>query len=351
MTGPRVGNIYHMLAYAFQNLRQIGPETVDAEEFENLHDLLAEVLVRGVDSQLRRGLHRDYITAEDELSGIRGQIRVGESIKRQVRLRGHLTCAFDEFSVNEPPNQVLKSVVLVLLRHGRVSQSRKQGLRRLVDYLGEVGDIDAASIRWGSFRFDRNNATYRMLMGICRLVVEGLLLTQRAGEHRLAAWLDDARMSRLYERFVREYFRFHHPEFGACAEQVPWDSEGVRTPSLPRMLTDVTLRFGGRTLIIDTKWYSHTMQTHPWADHETFLSANLYQIFSYVKNADPNRTGSVAGALLYAKTDEAATPNDDLVLGGNLVMLRTLDLNQPWASIVDQLEALTKWLRPTGPIT
>ena len=39
-----IKNIYHMLAYAFQVLKQSNYEKVAAEEFDNVQDLLAAIL-------------------------------------------------------------------------------------------------------------------------------------------------------------------------------------------------------------------------------------------------------------------------------------------------------------------
>ena len=77
---------------------------------------------------------------------------------------------------------------------------------------------------------------------------------------------------------------------------------------------------------------------------ERFISSHLYQIFTYVKNSDKGSTGNVAGVLLYAKTEEDVTPNDDFNMSGKRISLKTLYLNQGWNIITEQLEALCGWL-------
>lgn len=86
------------------------------------------------------------------------------------------------------------------------------------------------------------------------------------------------------------------------------------------------------------------MQKNSQYDNTTFISGNLYQIFTYVKNKDSAATGNVAGVLLYAKTDEAITPDNDYVIGGNRISLKTLDLGRDWSEITKQLESLCSWL-------
>ena len=66
---------------------------------------------------------------------------------------------------------------------------------------------------------------------------------------------------------------------------------------LPKMKTDIMLKKGSKTLIIDTKYYGHMMQEQ--FNKLSINSSNLYQIFTYVKNQDSEGTGNVSGMLLY----------------------------------------------------
>jgi 5-methylcytosine-specific restriction enzyme subunit McrC len=90
------------------------------------------------------------------------------------------------------------------------------------------------------------------------------------------------------------------------------------------------------------------MQLNSLFDSTTFISSNLYQIYTYVKNSDINRSGDVAGVLLYAKTDEVVTPDGDFIMGGNRIGLKSLDLSQEWVVITSQLEMLCSWLDAEG---
>lgn len=346
MADIRIKNIYYMLPYAIQALRETGFDNVASEEFENIHDLFAAILARGVGAQVKRGLHRDYIQREEALAGLRGQIRVAQTIKQQSQLHGQLVCAYDEFAPDSPHNQALKSVMLLLLRHGNVKVENKKSLRKLLLYFADVTEVVPAAIRWDALKYHRNNASYRMLLGICRLTVKGLLLATETGTHRLATWLQDEEMHRLYEKFVLSYYLRHHPDFLPKAAFIDWDIAGDKKSAyLPTMKSDITLQSGEKRLIIDAKYYGRTMQYNSLYDRRTFIFGNLYQIYTYVKNSDKGATGNVAGVLLYAKTNEAVYPDEDLIIGGNRISLKTLDLNHDWNAITDQLEKLCGWLK------
>ena len=75
----RIQNIYYMLAYAFQVLQERGYESCGTEEFENTADLLSAILVKGVSTQIKRGLGRTYIEETEPLRCLRGKISVTES--------------------------------------------------------------------------------------------------------------------------------------------------------------------------------------------------------------------------------------------------------------------------------
>jgi len=334
-----------MLSYAYGTLCETGFENVAAEDFENIHDLFAAILIRGVGNQIKRGLHRDYILHEEPLSSLRGKVCITESIKQQTLTQKKLVCSYDEFTENSDHNRILKSTMLLLLRFGTVKANNKKQLRKLLLYFNDVEEISLLSIRWDTLKYHRNNADYRMLINICWLVVKGLLITTDTGNYRLAKWISDEQMYRLYEKFVLSYYQKEHPEYNPRAAYIDWNiADETDLTYLPVMKSDITMTNCSRTLIIDTKWYSHTMQRNSLYDSNTFISGNLYQIFTYVKNSDKGATGNVAGVLLYAKTDEVITPDNDFNVGGNLISLKTLDISQEWSKITSQLELLCSWL-------
>ena len=186
-----------------------------------------------------------------------------------------------------------------------------------------------------------------MLLAISQLLIEGSLLTTEEGKFRLMGFLDEQRMSRLYEKFILEYYVQEFGQrlkgFSARASQIPWQLDDGFDALLPVMQTDITLTYGCQTLIIDAKYYHRILQTH--FDVETLHSGNLYQIFTYVKNKDAEVAGTghqVSGMLLYAKTDSDVVPNHVYHMSGNQISVKTLDLNQPFSKIAEQLDGIVR---------
>ena len=148
-------------------------------------------------------------------------------------------------------------------------------------------------------------------------------------------------MNRLFEKFVLAYYRRHRPELRPCAKQIEWNivKETADIAVLPIMQTDILLTMEDRTLIIDTKYYSHTLQKQ--YDKLSIHSQNLFQMHTYVTECDTEHKGNVDGILLYAKTQEDIVPDDKMQLkDGNIIYFRTLDLNQEFSEISNQLNIL-----------
>lgn len=336
-----INNIYHMLSYAFQTLNQENYDDVAVESFDEMYDLLAAILAKGIGIQLKQGLYREYINLQEKLPVMRGKINMPGTIKNRLAHERVLTCDFDELSENNLFNKIIKTTVMLLLRNAKVKAEYKDDLKKKMLYFSNVDTLEPTSIKWSSIRFQRNNKTYRMLISICQLIIEGMLITTESGDYRLASFVDEQRMCRLYEKFILEYYTRHYPELTVSASQIPWSvDDGIRT-MLPVMQTDIHLQQDNTVLIIDAKYYSHTTQTQ--FDKHTLHSNNMYQIFTYVKNRDyefGKEEHEVSGMLLYAKTEEEIQPNNVYQMHGNQITVRTLDLNLPFSEIALQLNEI-----------
>ena len=336
-----INNIYHMLSYAFQTLKQENYKDVSVESFDEMYDLLAAILVKGISFQLKHDLYKEYINYQEDLAVVSGKINISETLKKYSAHKKVLSCNFDKFSENNLYNQILKTTIMLLLRNKKVKAEYKDNLKKRMLFFSDVDLLNPTSIRWSTIQFQRNNQTYRMLIGICQLIIEGMLITTNAGDYKLASFIDEQRMCRLYEKFILEYYRKHFPELTVTASQIPWCVED--STMLPTMQSDIHLQKDNTVLIIDAKYYSQTTQFR--YNKHTIHSNNLYQIFTYVKNRDYQFGGlehTVSGMLLYAKTEDEIQPDNVYQMHGNQITVKTLDLNLPFVDIKKQLDEIAR---------
>ncbi|MCM1568594.1 MAG: 5-methylcytosine-specific restriction endonuclease system specificity protein McrC [Roseburia sp.] len=342
--GIFIKNIYYMLSYAFQVLKQENFEEVAAEEFEQASDLFAAILAKGVAQQLKQGLYREYITKHDTLSVMRGKLDMPETIRNRIQRKQKLACEFDEFSEDNLYNQILKTTMQYLVRDKSVDSGRKVQLNKVLVFFDGISLLEPSGIPWSRLHYQRSNKNYEMLLNICYFVLDGMLQTTEKGEYKMVSFSDE-HMARLYEKFILEYYRYHHGYLTeAKAAQVKWNLVGENDETmirfLPVMQTDIYLQKDDRILIIDAKYYGKTLQQQ--FDKYTLHSGNVYQIFTYVKNQDKDNTGKVSGLLLYAKTEEAITPDCTFNMGGNQIGAKTLDLNTDFRVIAAQLDKIVE---------
>lgn len=56
-----IKNIYYMLSYAFTTLKESVYDDIQKESFDNINNLFADILFKGIGLQLKQGLYKEYI--------------------------------------------------------------------------------------------------------------------------------------------------------------------------------------------------------------------------------------------------------------------------------------------------
>ena len=339
-----IQNVYYMLSYAFRILNEQGYKSIETETFHNMAELCAAILIKGVSLQLKRGLGKEYLSETEALSSPRGKIDITDSIKDLSMRKGQLVCTYDDFSVNAYMNRIIKTTMELLLK-SKISSSRKKSMKKQLVFFDEVETLDIHTINW-SMRFNRNNQSYRMLVAVCELVLKGLLQTKADGSTKMMDFLDDQQMHHLYEKFILEYYNteYRDKKVKASASMMDWQVDDGFRELLPKMKTDITLTHGDRTLIIDAKYYEHSLREQ--YGKMSIPTGNLYQIFTYVKTKENELSGipheKVAGMLLYAQTKDEGEFNNEYQMMGNRICARTLDLSGDFQSIRNQLDEIAE---------
>ena len=217
-----IANVYYLLCYAWRHVEERDLVRLDAlDELDRVHDLLGTVLVQGTFRLTRQGIDRGYRDVREDLAGIRGKVDVGRTVKRALRSRGRVACAFEELTPDVPHNRILRSTLSALLRVRDLDGDVRAGVRRAYEKLASVTVVRVTRHMFDQVQLDGNRRYYRFLLSVCRLVHNLLLVDERSGEHRFAG-LTDAVMSRVYEDFrdrvlppragplPREQARTHH---------------------------------------------------------------------------------------------------------------------------------------------
>ena len=165
-------NIYYMLTYAFRELKQNNYEEIAGEDFDNIQQLFAEILIKGISCQLKQGILKQYIIRKDSLPTLRGKLDLKVTIQNKLCRKQEFGCDYDELSENNIFNQIIKATVFGLLKHGAIKKGQKTKLKNLILFFSGIDIIELSTIKWNILTFDRNNKSYQMLLYICYFLTE-----------------------------------------------------------------------------------------------------------------------------------------------------------------------------------
>ncbi len=343
MTSPiPIENLFYLLSYAWDHFHE-GPEAdVSATSCPDLENLLAKVLTNGIHRLARTGFQRDYLPVTEITPRLKGRIRVAESYRRMTHRSARMICEFDELSHDTPANRILAAVAKRLLRAATLTTETRHALRTACALLPPVCQITIKESSFSRIQLHRNTRNYRIVLSICRLIHQSFLPEEHKGSRRFRDILKDATvMSRLFEDFVRNFAKRHLHGANVSAMHINWRATvpgEEALPMLPRMITDVTVAWPDRKLILDCKYYQEALVSR--FDALRFRSGNLYQLNAYLTNqsAEPGWE-NVEGMLLYP-TNGYQIDQSFTLHARHHVRIATIDLRQPWPEIERELLGL-----------
>lgn len=339
-----ITNLYYLLAYAWDHkLSEAELVAINADSCPDLNNLFARILINATHHLIRRGLDRNYMPFEEETPRIRGCIDFSASEKTQSRTRGKLVCNYDELSPDVLHNQIIKATLRILRNDKRVHQDSRKRLAQSLEAFDEVRDLRVTPRHFHGVQLHRNNRAYRFIIHLCELIQASLLPAKsQDGSRRFRDFTRDEKiMAKVFEDFVRNFARRHLSEATVSAMYIAWHAsdfgEGT-SAMLPSMITDVTVAWRDRKLILDCKYYQEALVSR--FDALRFRADNLYQLNAYLTNkAFAPGWENVEGILLYPSNgyhfDHAFTLH-----GNHKIRVATIDLQQPWLQIQMELHDL-----------
>jgi len=337
-----IANIYYLLCYAWDHVEERDVVRLEAlEELERVQDLLGKVLAEGTFRLIRRGIDRGYREVNEDVAGIRGKMDVGQTAKRALRARGQVACNFEELSYDVLHNRILRSTLKNLLRLPDLHSSVRAEVRNAYTKLEGVSVVPLNRRLFQRVQLDRNRRYYRFLLSVCRLIHEQLLVDEQSGKARFTEF-SEARMEKLYEDFIIQFYRREQDRFRVNhrGRTIDWEDHGTpdhQRSKLPRMEADVILEAPDRRIIMDAKYYKGALGGRYGGK---LHSDNLYQLLAYLRNREATESSGPKheGILLYPTVEAPVTV--DVCLEGFFVRARTIDLAQKWSDIHNGMLAL-----------
>lgn len=361
----KVRNFFYLLAYAFEydKLKFKEQKMFDTEEFKNIYDFFSVLLCTCIEDILKEGAYNEYINYNEELNCIKGRIDVVSTIRTNImRTENKVICNYDEYSINNLLNQIIKTTLFYLLKTN-VVDSIKISLRQLFYNFENIEIIkDKKNIPWNNIRYNILNIRYKPVINICKYILNDLIINSENAKEEFQMIDDDQVYHQLFEKFIKNYLKRYYKDYRTevvkdiyiDSKMITWQTESeIQNSKIPKMHTDVTIERGSKEKIIDAKFYGHIISSigfrgYKTKDKGTLNSNNWYQIFSYIINEQErlhrldskNEKLVTSGMLIYAKTEEDNLGDFELdePIMGHRIQVKIIDLTQEFGDPYDVKE-------------
>ena len=341
-----------MLLYVWNYVERFPQGRADVESAPDLNALLASALATIMEQRLRCGLGRAYATRQRTVRGLRGRVMFIESARRQLFERGEAHCQFPEFTDDVPRNRIIKAVVRRLVSVGMAgpeadgSLNLRHRLRLISRALYHVADIEPTVEMIAREPLGRNDADYRVMLSICKLLLQRLMPTESPGDDAspTVARSEVPRLFGLFEQFVLRFYEYRLAEWRTFPQQTFYWPENLGVPEkaaspfLPIMRPDIVLRHRvtGRLIVLDTKFTKGSLLEGQYGG-KRFDSSHLYQMYAYLRTQE-RRTDAhrcATGILLYPSVETEL--RERVVLQDHTLRVESVDLSRPWPDIEARL--------------
>ena len=328
-----IARLLFLAGYA-QHAAAWQPETVPLDEAADLVPAIAQALWRQTERAIHQGLLPGYILVQESSQVLRGRLRESEQLHRHHGLPLPLEIQHDEFTIDIPENQILRTACERMLIVPRVDAESQRMLRRLLRDFADVTPLSRGR-PIPAWQATRLNGRYHMALRLAELVLRATSIEHEFGGIAVSGFL--LHMPKLFEDFVTVALRETLvPTYGgrvADQDRNYFDEAGQVV-----LRPDVVWKMRGSPVaVIDAKYKAEKPAGYPNAD--------LYQLLAYC-----TALGLRTGHLVYAKGNYDSGRHI-VRRSGNEIFCHALDLGQEPSQLLDQVQDIARRIDATrhGP--
>ncbi len=306
------------------------PEAVPVAEATDLVAAVAQALWRQTERAIHQGLLPGYIVIEESSLVLRGRLRESEQLHRHHGLPLPLEIRHDEFTVDIPENQILRTACERMLTVPRVEAGSQHMLRRLLRDFADVTPLPRGD-QVPSWQPTRLNARYHTALRLAELILRATSVEHDRGGVTVNGFLLD--MPKLFEDFVTVALREAIvPVYGGrVADQ---DRNHFDEAEQVVLRPDIVWKIRGSAIaVIDAKYKAEKPAGYPNAD--------LYQLLAYCTVLGLNR-----GHLIYAKGNERPARHA-VRRSGIEILCHAIDLSRDPEELLNQVRDLAALIATT----
>jgi 5-methylcytosine-specific restriction enzyme subunit McrC len=331
-------HVLFMMGYA-ENPRMFQDGQVEFAEDSNLLEAFVTVFVRSATKAIERGMFRSYTAVEDDLTVVRGRIRMGEQMSRRFRLSPPIALSFDEFTVDNQENRLIRSAIELASKMPIRNTETTRGIQFLRAMFSDVSIVEFDRSWLPQPNWNRLNEHLEYAVSLARRIIQNSSISLEHGDSSSDEFIIN--MANVFEDFVvtaiMEHLKLSRSEMPRANEIHPqlYLDEG----QLVRLKPDISRWEGSRCVAIGDVKYK------PIADAGV-IHADIYQLLAYaVANELPE------ASLIYAmpKSEQVGLKllNTHKIVGaGAHINVFALDLTTSPGEVLRQIAEFSKSFEP-----
>lgn len=279
-------NLIFMLSYT----KNLDIKTNENAKLANEKNPFIEILIKEFATSLfdsiKRLTPKRYVREEENLNYLKGKIKFIENIRYNCTNQARFYCEYDEFSENNPLNQLFLFVSTCLYNISNNSYNKKL-LKFIINYYSDISFVRFDKFKIQKIKLTRSQEFFKKPFNLAKMFVEktSVDLSKNKFENITLVW----DMNKLFEEFIFELIKRKIPECSPIAQKT---KRLLRSTQETRRDTKVDILVQHPQVIIDTKYKKFT-------NFDDISSADIYQVTTYC-----TLYGYKKAILLYPQYDD-----------------------------------------------
>jgi 5-methylcytosine-specific restriction enzyme subunit McrC len=309
-------NIFtYMLIYASNiNINNEDFSSSSNHQSNNILEVFIQIFAKNLFKQLQKGIFREYITKQDNLTVLKGKYLINENLKYNFT-HEKIYCEYDEFSENNILNQFFLFALKTLLNYTKNKKLLKQCELVLNEVSVKNFDINSLQIE-----FNRLNARYKNSFELALLLLRKSIPLFEKDKKSFAFLFD---MNELFENFIGNIYKSID------------SSTNLQTTKIYGNLVlkpDILLS----NIIIDTKY--------KLVQNKDDLKTNdKYQMFVYGTNFGIKNTMLLYPQHIHSVKEELVLGKEDKIVNMKMRSIN-LDFNGGYDEYIKEIQSRVKLL-------
>lgn len=294
-----------MIPYYKSGMAQYGKE-------RDFFEFLIALFLTDLETVIGPHFHHEYVNESDDLPHIKGKLNFQQQAVKLPSQLHTFSCNFDEFSIDNPLNRLIKAALQRIQDLCRNEENKKRAFN-FYSLMYEIQDEEINPSYLSQLHFNRLNEDFKGIVEFCWMILFGSTYSVEEGPQSYYALIFD--MNLVFEKYITKLLRhslqeytFHYQEDLHLASEHHPEFAFVRNTK--RLIPDIIVKEQGVSIgIIDTKY-------KPDLSKGYISNADTYQMMAYCVANESDKA-----LLLYPQLPA----QDELKERGHFIVLDKLE--------------------------